>query len=174
MRVPQQKGQIVSCLNTGQYSITIADNRIAVDSVAALVLCRLGILSIFNYAHVSTVNLPATCQGPSARKKLEKAATILQNVLRRVFVETSKTESVVRHGADAADPSGESINKTVLLQCGADQGTYAVNFAPVEAGVRQFCFAYDRFHWYRHYRSRPNSRSAPAHAALRRARLHDG
>ena len=42
------------------------------------------------------MNLPATRKCPIARKKLEKAATILQNVLRRVVVETGEAQRIER------------------------------------------------------------------------------
>ena len=61
------------------------------------------------------MDLPATRQCPVARKKLEKAATILQNVLRFVVIESGQTQSVSRHVASTAEARREAINKTILL-----------------------------------------------------------
>ena len=55
-----------------------------------------------NDANISAVYLPTAGEGPLARKKLEKAATILQNVLRCVIVKACKIECIRRHVADAA------------------------------------------------------------------------
>jgi hypothetical protein len=56
-----------------------------------------------DHTHVGAVDLPTTGEGPLARKKLEKAATILQNVLRRVVVEPGEAERVGRHFANTAE-----------------------------------------------------------------------
>ena len=80
------------------------------------------------------MDLPATGEGPLARKKLEKATPILQNVLRSIFVEPCKTQRIGRHIADAAETSGKGINKTVLFERLTDECANAVSFAPVKSG----------------------------------------
>ena len=49
------------------------------------------------------MDLPAAGEDPLARKKLEKATTILQNVLCCVLVEAGQAERICRHLADAAE-----------------------------------------------------------------------
>ena len=69
------------------------------------------------------MNLPAAGQGPTGvvvREKLEKAATILQNVFRAVFIEARKIESIVCHGTDATQARGETVYKTRVFQWRAD------------------------------------------------------
>jgi len=80
--------------------------------------------------------LPAAGQGPLSGKKLEKAATILQNVVRRVFVKAGQIKRVVGKGTDAAQPRREAISESVLFQRRANQRSHAVEFAPVK--VRLF------------------------------------
>jgi hypothetical protein len=80
------------------------------------------------------MDLPATSKGPLARKKLEKAATILQNVLRSVVVETGEAQRITRHVADAAQTRGKAVDKTVLLERFANESMHAVALAPVEPG----------------------------------------
>ena len=79
------------------------------------------------------MDLPATRQFPLARKKLEKAATILQNVLRSVLVEARQTERIRGHLADAAETRRETVYKAVLFEWGADERAYAVALAPVKS-----------------------------------------
>ena len=81
------------------------------------------------------MDLPTTREGPLARKKLEKAAAILQNVLRRVVVKTGQTQRVLRHCANAAKTSRKAVYKTVLLQRAADKRAQAVEFAPIKSSL---------------------------------------
>src|SRR5689334_13140477 len=102
-RIANQDRHAVSSLNTSKHSLRCTDNHIAVHSLTQGVLRRLRILHTQDCAHLRAVDLPATSQRPLARKKLEKATAILQNVLRRVVVEAGKTERIRRHVADAAE-----------------------------------------------------------------------
>ena len=77
--------------------------------------------------------LPATRERPLARKKLEKATAILQNVLRRIIVKTREAERILRHRTDATLTRRETIYKTVLLQRPANKRAHAVVLAPVES-----------------------------------------
>jgi hypothetical protein len=106
-----------------------------------------------NHAHVGAVNLPAARQLPIAGKKLEKPATILQNVLRGVVIEAGETQRIGRHRADAAETRRETVKKTVLFEWGADEGAYAVDLAPVKTCFVKLIVSRDRWHRNRHYRS---------------------
>src|SRR6185369_44966 len=171
-RIADQYWNAVRCLHAGQHALRIADNHVAIDRVAVLVLSRLRFFPRINDANVRAMHLPATSQGPLARKKLEKAAAILQNVLRSIVVEARETQRIARHFANAAETGGKAVHKTILLERFANKRADAVDVAPVETSCFHFTIVCDHFHWYRHYRSCTNSRSAVAHAALRRARLH--
>ena len=48
------------------------------------------------------MDLPTPSQRPLACEKLEKAAAILHNVLRRVFVKAGQVQRVPGHGANTA------------------------------------------------------------------------
>ncbi len=80
------------------------------------------------------MDLPATSEGPSARKELEKPAAILQNVLGLVFIETGETQRVLWHVADAAEAGRETVDETVPFEWGANERAHTINLAPVEAG----------------------------------------
>ena len=71
-----------------------ADQRVAIDAIAQHTGRGLRVLLVLDQADVGSVHLPATGQGPSPGKKLEKAAAILQNVLRCVFVKAGKVKRV--------------------------------------------------------------------------------
>src|SRR4030095_1560050 len=113
-RITQQNRNAIRSLNSGQHTFRITDDHITEDRFAELVLGRLRFLPRVNHAHVGAVNLPAARQLPIAGKKLEKPATILQNVLRRVVVEAGEAQRTGRHRADATETRGETVNKTVL------------------------------------------------------------
>ena len=110
----------------------IADNDVAVDRFAELARRRLGIVSVRHDANIRAMDLPTTGERPLARKKLEKAATILQNVLRGVIVEAGETERVRRHLADAAETRGEAVYKTICFKWSTDERANSVELAPVE------------------------------------------
>ncbi len=64
------------------------------------------------------MDLPTPSQRPLACEKLEKAAAILHNVLRRVFVKAGKIERaprIGRHWADAAAARREPVRESVLF-----------------------------------------------------------
>src|SRR6185295_114703 len=94
--ISNEKRYTISRLDPSQHSFCVADDRVAIDRVAAFVLGRLCFSSILDNTYIGAVNLPTTCQGPVPRKKLEKATAILQNVLRFVVVESGKTKRVLR------------------------------------------------------------------------------
>src|SRR5687768_11589153 len=79
----------------------VTDDHITVHRIAELVLRWFRILSGRNNTNIRAVDLPATREGPVAGKKLEKAAAILQNVLRSIVIEPGETQRVRRHVADA-------------------------------------------------------------------------
>src|SRR5215208_5427819 len=101
--IPQQNRNAVGSLDTCQDSTRITDYHIAKNRLTLLVLSGPGFLHCMDHAHVSAVYLPATGKNPLALKKLEKAATILQNVLGCVLVEACETQCIRRHLADAAE-----------------------------------------------------------------------
>ena len=106
------------------------------DALAATsVFRRLGISCVADHPDFGSVHLPAPGETPIPVEKLEKPSPILQNVLRRVFVESGKVERILRHGADAAETRGESIRKSICLKGRANQGTHAIGLAQVEAGA---------------------------------------
>ena len=85
------------------------------------------------------MNLPTTCERPVAgitRKKLEKAATILQNVFRSVIVEPGKVERILGHRARATTARGKTIGETSGFERGANECLHTVEFAPVEPCLR--------------------------------------
>src|SRR5829696_9042025 len=126
-RIADENGNAVGIFNSCQNSLRLTDNHIAVDRFAALVLFRFSFFRRLDHAHAGAVDLPAAGEDPLARKKLEKAATILQNVLRCVFVETGKIERIRRHLADAAETRREAVYKAVFFEWSADQGAYAID-----------------------------------------------
>src|ERR1041385_6595737 len=132
-RIAEQNRNAIRRFYSGQHTLCITDNHIAENRVAPLVLSGFRFFLRLDHAHVSAVNLPATCQRPVAGKKLEKPATILQNVLCRVVVETGETQRIERHRADAAETRRETVDETVLFEWSADEGTYAAGLAPVKS-----------------------------------------
>src|SRR5215813_10202021 len=96
-RIAEQDRNAIRSLHTGQHAFRVADDHIAKDRVAAFVLGGFRFLLRLDHAHVGAVNLPATGERPVARKKLEKPATILQNVLRRVVVKAGEAQRAGRH-----------------------------------------------------------------------------
>src|ERR1051325_2600548 len=89
-RIPNQDRHTVSSLNTSEHASRRADDHVAIHSLAERVLRGLRILDTCDNAHVRAVDLPTARERPLARKKLEKATTILQNVLHRVVVKACK------------------------------------------------------------------------------------
>ena len=90
--IANQDRYTVGRLYARQDPSCIADNRIAVDGIPAPILRRLRLAEVTYETHFGAVHLPATCERPVAPKELEKAATILQNVFRGVFVEAGQIE----------------------------------------------------------------------------------
>jgi len=88
--------------------------------LAKRALSGLRILYTQDCTHFGAVDLPTTSQRPLARKKLEKAPAILQNVLRRVVMEAREAERIRRHVADAAETRRKAVYKTVFFEWGAD------------------------------------------------------
>src|ERR1043166_6615716 len=171
-RIANQDRHAISSLNTSEHVLRRADDHIAVHSLTERVLRGLRILGTCDHAHVRSVNLPTTRQGPLARKKLEKATTILQNVLRRVVVKPGKTKRIRRHVADAAESRREAVDEAVFFEWRTNKRAHAAGLAPVKSSFGEIVATCDHFHRYRHYRSRSNSRSAPADAAFCRPCLH--
>jgi len=101
-----------------------------------LVFRRLRFFSRIHDANIRAMDLPATREGPLARKKLEKAATILQNVLRSIVVESREAQRIRWHVADAAETRGKAIHKSMLLETRANKSANAVEFAPVKSMFR--------------------------------------
>src|ERR1043165_9914725 len=132
-RIAQQNWNAIRRFDAGQHVLRITDNHVAEDRIAAFVLGGLRFFFRLDHAHVSAVNLPATGQRPVTGEELEKPATILQNVLGRVVVETGETQRAGRHRADAAKTRREAVDETVLFEWSADEGPYAVDLAPIEA-----------------------------------------
>ena len=135
--VANQNGHAVSRLYTRQDAAGIADNRIAVNSIAVRTLDRLRFGEIIYETHVGAVNLPAAGECPLGKlawEKLEKAATILQNVFRSVFIKAGKIECVRRHRAGAAHARGKPIGKTSRFEWRADERLHAFKLAPVKTG----------------------------------------
>jgi hypothetical protein len=133
--VANQDWHTVGSLNPSKHAWRIANNRVTVNSISSRILGGFGILRVLNEAHVGAVHLPTACQCPFAREELEKAATILQNVLRRIFVKAGKIQRILGHPANATHACGETINETILFQWRANQSEHAVNVAPVKPGV---------------------------------------
>src|ERR1043165_5883089 len=170
--ITNQYRYAIGRLHARKHTVSITDDHIAVDRLARVIHGGLRFGDRIDDANIRAVNLPATGEGPRARKKLEKATTILQNVLRRVVVKTGKAQRFVRHRADAALTRRKTVYKTVLLQRPANKRAHAVVLAPTEPSFGYFLIARDCFHRHRHYRSCANSRSAAADAALYRACVH--
>src|ERR1044072_3931610 len=103
-RIAKQNRNTISSLNSGQHPFCITNDDVAEDRIAALILRRLRFRRCLDHANIGAVNLPATSERPVSRKKLEKAATILQNVLCRVVIEARETKRIGGHFADAAEP----------------------------------------------------------------------
>ena len=111
----------------------IAHNHVAVNGIAKLVFRRLRFVSICNDANIRAMHLPATRERPLARKKLEKAATILQNVLRSIVVESREAQRVGRHVADAAETGGKAVNESIFFESRTNKNANSVELAPVES-----------------------------------------
>src|ERR1043166_6324045 len=131
-RIAEQNRNAIRRLAAREHAFRVTDYHVAKDGVAVFVLSRLRFVLRLDHSHVGAVNLPATGKRPVARKKLEKPATILQNVLRRVVVKTGEAQRAAWHRADAAETRREAVNKTVLFEWGADESAYAVHLAPVK------------------------------------------
>ncbi len=106
LRIANQNRHAVGSLNNCQNIFSFADDGIAVIVVSTGIGRRLCFARLIDYANIATVNLPAAGQRPLAREKLEKAPTILHNVVRRIFVKAGEVERATRigwHRTDAAD-----------------------------------------------------------------------
>jgi hypothetical protein len=68
-----------------------------------------------------------------ARKKLEKAAAILQNVLCGVIVKTGEAQRTVWHVTNATETRGKPVYKAILLKWQANKRAEAVKLAPIES-----------------------------------------
>ena len=111
----------------------VTDDHITVNRIAELVLRRFRILGGMNNANIRAMDLPTTREGPIAWKKLEKATTILQNVLRSIVIEPGETQRVRRHMADATETGGKAINESILFEGSTNKSANSILFAPVEA-----------------------------------------
>jgi hypothetical protein len=121
--ITEEERHAVGRLDTCEHTGSVAEDRIAVNSVSQFVLGGLRVFAVFDDAHVCTMDLPTTSERPIAGKKLEKPATILQNVLRFVFIEPGEAQRSVGHWAHAAETSGEAIYKTILLERFTNEGS---------------------------------------------------
>src|SRR5688500_16068044 len=110
----------------------VTDDHVTVHRIAELVLDWFRILSGRNNANIRAMDLPATREGPVAWNKLEKAATILQNVLRSIVIEPGETQRIRRHVADAAETSGKAVNESILFERSTNKSANSILFAPVE------------------------------------------
>lgn len=128
--IAKQYRHTIRRLHGGQDMMRVADDHIAVDRFAELALRRLRFVSVRNDANIRAMNLPTTRKGPLARKKLEKAATILQNVLRSIVVESREAQRVGRHVADAAEPGGKAVNKSIFFESSTNKNANSVELAP--------------------------------------------
>jgi hypothetical protein len=124
--VPQEQWDTIRGLYAGQNTGSVTDDRVAINCISELVLSGLCIVTIIHNSNIRTMDLPTAGQGPIAGKKLEKAATILQNVLRRIFIKPGKAERGLRHGANSSEASGEPVNETVLFEWCANECFNAV------------------------------------------------
>ena len=131
-RIANENRNAVSRFNSGEHSIRVADDHVAIDRLAKMILRGFCFFHRSDDTHVSAVNLPATGEGPLARKKLEKAAAILQNVLGPVIVKTGEAQRILWHVADATETRRETVYKTILLEWQANKRAQAVKLAPVE------------------------------------------
>ena len=132
-RIADQNRYAISRFHSRENFVCVADNHVAIDRFAKLVFRRLCFFHRTHNAHVRAVDLPATREGPLARKKLEKAAAILQNVLRHVIVKSGEAQRIVWHITDATQTRGESVYKTILLEWQANKRAEPVKLAPVKS-----------------------------------------
>src|ERR1043165_1270807 len=100
-RIANQNRHTIGRLYAGQHVLGVADDHVAIDRFAELIFRRLRFRRKIHHAHVRAMYLPATRQRPLARKQLEKATAILQNVLRSVVVKTREAERILRHWTNA-------------------------------------------------------------------------
>jgi hypothetical protein len=121
--ITEEERHAIGGLDTCEHTGGGTDDRIAVNSVSQFVLSGLSVLPIIDDANVCTMDLPTTSERPIAGKKLEKPTTILQNVLRFVFIEPGEAQCSVGHWAHAAETSGEAIYKTILLERFTNEGS---------------------------------------------------
>ena len=103
-RIADQDRNAVGSLNRQKNFRSATNKRIAVLIVAENAGLRFCFLRIVNDAHIRPVNLPTTGQRPIAFEELEKAAPVLINIIRLVFIETGKVQRVLREGTNAAQP----------------------------------------------------------------------
>src|SRR5689334_19181995 len=132
-RIANQYRHAVSRLHTSEHVLRVTDDHVAVDRLAELIFRRLRLRLRIHHAHVRAVHLPATGERPLARKKLEKATAILQNVRGFIVVKTREAERILRHRANATVTRRKTIYKTVLLQRPANKRAHAVELAPIES-----------------------------------------
>src|SRR5687767_11914700 len=135
--IANENRNTISRFYSGENSICVTDNYITIDCLAKLVLRGLRFFHRSDDTHVSAVNLPTTREGPLARKKLEKAAAILQNVLRYVVVKTGEAQRIVWHVTNATETRGKTVYKTILFKRQANKRAEAVELAPVESSFGQ-------------------------------------
>src|SRR5437764_10252849 len=103
-RIADQDRNAVGSLNRQQNSRSATNERVAVLIIAEHAGLWFCFLWIVNDAHVRAVNLPTTGQRPVAVEELEKAAPVLINIFRIVFIEAGKVQRVPRERTDAAQP----------------------------------------------------------------------
>src|SRR5881398_2773004 len=75
-----------------QPACTAANERVAVLIVAENAGLWFRFLRIVNDANIRVVNLPTTGERPDAFEELEKAAPVLVNIFRFVFIEAGKVQ----------------------------------------------------------------------------------
>jgi hypothetical protein len=135
-RIANQDRHTISRLHAGENVIRVAYDHVAVDRLAELAFRGLSIVSRVHNANIRAMHLPAAGEGPFARKKLEKAAAILQNVLRPIVVEPGKTQRIGRHIADAAKTGGKTIYESSILETCTNKRANAVELAPEKSVFR--------------------------------------
>ena len=132
-RIAKQDRHTIRRLHACQNMPRVTDDHVAINSLSDLIVHRLRFLGRIHDADVGAMDLPAARKGPLTWKKLEKAAAILQNVLRSIVVEPREAQRIRGHIADAAKTRGKAVYESVILEGRTDQGAHAVELAPVES-----------------------------------------
>src|SRR5436190_15166724 len=101
-RIAQQDRNTIGRLDPEQNVRGVADQSITVLVIPEHTGPRTGFGYGTNDPNVGAVYLPTTGQRPIAVEQFEKAAPVLVNVFRVVFIKAGEVQRVFRHGADAA------------------------------------------------------------------------